>query len=82
MKLITVSDLEYTYSNYPFTKSSGTAIAHLLKQRKIFLSHAEPILIKIIGAANQRVGSRARTKARRTSFQGISVRAVRDLITK
>lgn len=75
MKLITVSDLEYTSSNYPFTESSGTSF-------KIFLSHAEPILIKIIGAANQRVGSRARTKARRTSFQGISVRAVRDLITK
>lgn len=46
MKLITVSDLEYTYSNHPFTESSGTSF-------KIFLSHAEPILIKIIGAANQ-----------------------------
>ena len=30
-------------------------------------SHAEPIFIKIMGASNQRAGSRTRSKARRTN---------------
>ena len=55
MKLITMyEDFEYTYSNYPSTKSSGIAIEYPLKQRKIFLSRAEPFFIKVKGAVFQR----------------------------